>query len=330
MFSSHFFTPHVLQPTRLRSKTLIDNIFLNSLEYSANSGNLLYELSDHLIQFLILEGFSKERSLPENNLYKRDYSNYSDAEFEETVINGVNWDEICMLRLKNPSVSVKNFHDTIHFHLDEMAPLKNVTLKQYRLMIKPWITKDILKKCDERNNLLKLIKQESDPDKIISLRKDYKTLRNKISQEKRNSKKAHFTKRFLEIKDNSSKIWKEIRSLVNIKPTKTPTIKILDENQNILSDSQKIANIFNDHYATLGSKVQQKIPTQEGDFNFYLDKRDKNGRRLARLHLYRHTTLPIPSFSYFSSCFGYKGVTSIPFPLVPTHSIFPLTSLVGI
>ncbi len=101
-------------------------------------------------------------------LYKRDYSNYSDAEFEETVINGVNWDEICMLRLKDPSV--KNFHDTIHFHLDEMAPLKKVTLKQYRLMIKPWITNDALKKCDERNNLLELIKEESDTDKILCAR----------------------------------------------------------------------------------------------------------------------------------------------------------------
>ena len=116
----------------------------------------MFELSDHLIQFLIFEGFAKERSLPESNLYKRDYSNYSDAEFEETVINGVDWNEICMLRLKDPTVSVKNFFETINFHLDEMAPLKKVTLKQYRLMLKPWITKDILKKCDERNNLLKL------------------------------------------------------------------------------------------------------------------------------------------------------------------------------
>ena len=57
------------------------------------------------------------------------------------------------------------------------------------------------------------------------------------------------------------------------------SIKILDEHQNISSDSEKIANIFNDHYATLGLKVQQKIPTQEGDYNFYLDKRDKSGRR---------------------------------------------------
>ena len=73
MFSSYFFSPFVLQPTRLRSKTLIDNIFFNSLEYSSFSGNLLYELSDHLTQFLILEGFAKERSLPEINIFKRNY-----------------------------------------------------------------------------------------------------------------------------------------------------------------------------------------------------------------------------------------------------------------
>ena len=61
----------ILQPTRLHSNTLIDNIFLNSLEYQSTSGNLLTEISDHLIKFLILEGFVKERKLPELNLYKR-------------------------------------------------------------------------------------------------------------------------------------------------------------------------------------------------------------------------------------------------------------------
>ncbi len=43
-------------------------------------------------------------------------------------------------------------------------------------MLKPWITKDILKKCDERNNLLKMIKDESDPEKIVTLRKEYTPL----------------------------------------------------------------------------------------------------------------------------------------------------------
>ena len=130
MFSSYFLTPFVLQPTRLKAKTLIDNIFLNSLEYSSFSGNLLYELSDHLTQFLILEGFVKERCLPEIKMFKRNYKNFHEAEFEEIVIKGIDWDEICMLRLRNPTVSVKNFFDTLNFHLDEMAPLKKVTLKK--------------------------------------------------------------------------------------------------------------------------------------------------------------------------------------------------------
>ena len=60
--SSYFFTPHILQPTRLSSQTLIDNIFYNSLEYHSFRGNLLYELSDHLTQFLILEGFVGKNS----------------------------------------------------------------------------------------------------------------------------------------------------------------------------------------------------------------------------------------------------------------------------
>ena len=61
--SSHLFTPFVLQPTRLKSKTLIDNIFVNTLEYQSNSGNLLLEIYDHLTQFVILEGFIKECSM---------------------------------------------------------------------------------------------------------------------------------------------------------------------------------------------------------------------------------------------------------------------------
>ena len=212
-------------------------------------------------------------------MYKRNYKNFHEAEFQETVIDGINWDEICMFRLRSPDVSVKNFFDTLNFHLDEMAPFEKVNLKQYKLMLKPWITPELLKKCDERNALLKRIKEVSDPLLLSQLRTQYKTLRNMITDEKKRNKKAHFAEKFIENKDNSSKIWKEIRSLVNLKANKSSTIKILDENQNITSDSQKIANIFNEHYATLGTKVQQKIPTQEGDYNFYLDKRDKNGRR---------------------------------------------------
>ena len=145
-------------------------------------------------------------------------------------------------------------------------------------MLKPWITKDILRKCNERDSLLKDIKNETDPAKIESLRKDYKSLRNKITQEKRDSKKSHFAAYFEKNKAKSSDIWKGIRSLVNIKPTKSSTFKLLDENKNLISDPRKIVDVFNDHFATIGTKVQQKIPVEQGNFKDYLNKRDKNGK----------------------------------------------------
>ena len=114
-------------------------------------------------------------------------------------------------------------------------------------MLKPWITADILKKCDERNDLLKQIKSETDPIVLARLRQQYKTLRNSITHDKQANKKAHFAEKFIENKDNSSKIWKEIKSLVNLKASKSSTIKILDKNDKITSDPETIANIFNEH-----------------------------------------------------------------------------------
>ena len=58
-------------------------------------------------------------------------------------------------------------------------------------------------------------------------------------------------------------------------PGKKTTIKLMDENENVISDPSVIGNIFNDHFSTLGAKVQQKIPDIDGDFREYLRKKDK-------------------------------------------------------
>ena len=49
---------------------------------------------------------------------------------------------------------LQSFHEKIMYHLDEMAPPKKVSPKEQRLMLKPWITKDMLNKCNQRDKLL--------------------------------------------------------------------------------------------------------------------------------------------------------------------------------
>ena len=144
-------------------------------------------------------------------------------------------------------------------------------------MIKPWITKEILEKCYRRDSLLKNISVENDNGKLTILQNDCKKLWNEITKDKRESKKVYFTVYFERNKNKSAIVWKGIKSLVNIKSTKSSNIKLLDENKNIVSDSQKITNMFNEHFSSIGTKIKRKIPYQTGNFKDYLNRRDGKG-----------------------------------------------------
>ena len=65
--SSYDFLSHIILPTSVSddiSSTVIDNIFLNSIEYSIVSGNLTNSISDHFLQFLLLINASVNTALP--------------------------------------------------------------------------------------------------------------------------------------------------------------------------------------------------------------------------------------------------------------------------
>ena len=83
MLSNHF-QPHIVQPTRItdHSSTLIDNVFLNSIaEFFIVSGNLIYDLSDHFPNFLIINNY---RNLPNKiELFRQDYPNFNENLFVE-------------------------------------------------------------------------------------------------------------------------------------------------------------------------------------------------------------------------------------------------------
>ena len=87
---SYCYNPHILQPTRItdHSATLIDNVFFNSPSHHTISGNIVFDLTDHLPNFLIVNKFM---ALPkEFKLYKRDYSNFNEHQFCED-IQSLNW-----------------------------------------------------------------------------------------------------------------------------------------------------------------------------------------------------------------------------------------------
>ena len=152
--TSHFFAPYILQPTRPISKTLIDNIFINTIEYPSYSGNLTIQLSDHLFQFTILEGFYKELIAKKQNIYSRNFKNFNEREFIE-ILNNTDWNSIISTELYDPNISLKIFYDHTNYILGELAPYKKLNKREIKLKTKPWITNVIISKMHERDKLLR-------------------------------------------------------------------------------------------------------------------------------------------------------------------------------
>ena len=63
---SYTFTPTIDKPTRIHrnSATLIDNIFVNNIENSFLSGNILSDISDHFSQFCIIQSVIESEQFP--------------------------------------------------------------------------------------------------------------------------------------------------------------------------------------------------------------------------------------------------------------------------
>ena len=148
------------------------------------------------------------------------------------------------------------------------------------MLLKPWFSKEILEKCKKRDSLLKSISNEGDPVIKVTLRNDYKKLRNDITKDKRDSKKSYYASYFEKNKLKSSEVWKGIRSLVNIKASKSTSIKLLNDNENLVSDPQVISYMFNNYFSSIGPKIERKIPIVPGSPKDYFKRKGINGKLL--------------------------------------------------
>ena len=166
------------------SKTLIDNIFLNTIEYPSYSGNLTIQISDHLCQFVILEGFYKELVPKKINLYERNFKNFDELGFEETLRNS-DWYSTLALERNDPNISMNNLYNHVSNLLDKTAPLKKLSKKDIKL--KSWINQEIRSLMKKRDKLLhkysKLKDKNSEHARIIHT--EYKQKRNALTNMKR-------------------------------------------------------------------------------------------------------------------------------------------------
>lgn len=262
--NSLFFQPHIIQPTRItdHSSTLIDNIFLNSAEHFTVSGNILYDITDHLPNFLIINKFS---NLPKQFKFsKRDYSCFNESNLLADV-QTLSWEEV-FSNCSDVSDMFQSLYSNISRIVDKHVPLKHLSRREIKFTHKPWISQGIKTSIKVKNSLFK---------SFTRTKKDYyyikfKYYRNKLNHLIKLSKKQYYQTYFSSNINRSKEIWKGIKQLVSLKKSNMNFPSKIKQGNVTLTDKNQIANAFNIYFANIGSKLAQSIPNTNISFEHYL------------------------------------------------------------
>ena len=117
-----------------------------------------------------------------------------------------------------------------------------------------------------RDSLLKKFKKEKRPNKKGELYNDYKTLRNRIVSQIRQSKLDHYRKFFNDNMKNSKQIWNGIREIISLKSRNKTNKLSLDIDGHLISDQKVIAESLNNFFTQIGGNIKSKLPPTNRDF----------------------------------------------------------------
>ena len=88
----------------------------------------------------------------------------------------------------------------------------------------------------------------------------YKAYRNALNRTIKTAKINYYQNFLTRNKDNAKKIWEAINDLTNRKTKTSAPNKLQKENGDIISDSEEIAEEFNNFFVNIGSSMAKSVP----------------------------------------------------------------------
>ena len=223
------FLPLVNIPTRIQTKTLIDNILYNQHNTDVICGNLTVGISDHMPQFSHFPRKNKQYLPKKPAIFTQDIKNCDMTALQKD-LDSINWAFTHPKYTLDVNICVDLFLHDVETTIQSHAPLKKLTNREYKLQSKPWLTRGILKSIKARDKLLEKILKAKNNNTKTKLRNKYKQHKYKIIKLIRISKKSYYKWYFEENKSNAKKLWKGINEIVTSKVKVKSHPKLLEVN----------------------------------------------------------------------------------------------------
>ena len=151
------------------------------------------------------------------------------------------------------------------------CPLKSIKVSNRKTVRKLWVTTSILNSIRTKDKLYKkFITKPTTENKL-----KYTKYRNILNNLLRAAKKSHITAEIELNKFNMKETWKTLNNVLGRnKQTKLPDF-FKDPDGNKITDSNKIANNFNDFFTNIGTKLANKISPPDSDYVSPLKSKNK-------------------------------------------------------
>ena len=249
---SYFFVPVVTNVTRVSKidnvePSLLDHIWINFIDEQVNTGVILTDNSDHYPVFMNLNS-------PHNNhsefitIKFRDQSDGCVQLFREKL-------ESMDFYSENDHINVKfnSFNQCIQEAYESCFPLRT-KLVSSKVLQKPWMTTAIRNSIRKKSTYYKLFKQ-----KIITKERndEYKNILNKTI---RAAKRRYFFSYFDTNMKNIRKTWEGINTLIGKRANQNKSIKILKNNDTVLTDKKAISESFSAYFSSIARDLDGKLP----------------------------------------------------------------------
>ena len=314
--------PCVTRPTHITSSTatLLDNLLVSMNLYTKQKTNvLLYDLSDHLLCFLIMKNyfkntkeklFSCKHALSEKNIKK-----LSDT------LSQINW--VDHLYNKNAEESMNTFHRIIMENLDAITPERLVPISTNCAIKECWMTPGLLK-CSRKQLYLhkKFIAMHTEANFLKY--KMYKTVYQKV---KRSCHKEFYLKKCVEFKNHSRKLWQMINTVTGKCKDKRTSISKITVNQIEISSSTSIGNHLAGYFANIGKNYANKISSSNISIDEYIAKIRQHQSSLFLSPTDKHELKTLIGDLSSKSSSGWDGMSNILIKQLRDQIVDPLVDI---
>ena len=219
-------------------------------------------------------------------------------------MTNISWDYISDLDVDS---AYAEFSNNINVCLDNIAPVKTITVSSKNILHDNWMTPSLLRSSRTCDRLYRL---QLGLPKDHASHKKYIQYRNKFNNIKRFIKRDYYKRQIELFKNNSKQLWNILNRVIGKTKNKLDLpSKIKNAGNIFIFGSQAIANTFCDFFTNVGPNLAKNIPKSMKPYHEYIQHHCSNT-------LYLSPTDPGEVFAIISKLgnkksSGYDGISNI-------------------